>query len=340
MPSFTRQVSMRRGTLRREEAHREVPLRALNRRCHALGVVEILNRDGRAGIDAGLVQRLVAAQFPQWSKLPVTPVEVDGWDNRTYRLGEELTARLPTAECYTLAVDKEHRWLPILAPSLPVPIPVPLAEGAPGEGYPFSWSIRRWLEGQTASLDRIDDLSAFAKSVADFIVALHRVDATDGPRAGAHSFYRGASLAHYDAETRHALAVLDGRIDTGNAAAVWNAALGAAWDGPPVWFHGDMASGNLLVSNGTLAGVIDFGTSGVGDPACDLVIAWTLFSGHSRGAFRNAVDQHPATWVRARGWALWKALIGLAVDIDTNDTLAAVSRRVIDEVLTDHDHAS
>ncbi|MEU4538831.1 aminoglycoside phosphotransferase family protein [Streptosporangium sp. NPDC023825] len=302
-------------------------------------MVESLHGDGRAGIDAALVRRLVAAQFPQWSALPVTPVEVDGWDNRTYRLGDEMTARLPTAAGYVPAVDKEDRWLPILAPSLPVDIPVPLAKGAPGEGYPFSWSIRGWLDGETASLDRIGDLPGFAVSVAGFLLALQRADATGGPPAGAHSFHRGASPAHYDDETRRSLAALDGHVDTVRASAVWDAALEETWSGPPVWFHGDIASGNLLVRDGKLAAVIDFGTSGVGDPACDLVIAWTMFSGESREAFRGAVGQEPATWARARGWALWKALISLVRDLDGDERRAAEHRRVIDEVLADHDRA-
>ncbi|QQQ78557.1 aminoglycoside phosphotransferase family protein [Saccharothrix sp. 6-C] len=285
--------------------------------------------DGRAGIDAGLVARLVAAQFPQWAGLPVTPVEVDGWDNRTYRLGDDMTVRLPTAEGYAPAVRKEHRWLPVLAPSLPVPVPVPLALGVPGEGYPFPWSVRRWLDGRTASPDRVEDLVGFAESVAGFIRALQRADATDGPEAGAHSFYRGASPGHYDDGTRRALAALAGRVDTARAAAVWEDAVSAPErSGPPVWFHGDIAHGNLLVDGGKLAAVIDFGTSGVGDPACDLVIAYTMFSGESRRAFREAVAADDATWARARGWALWKALITLA-DGDER------SRRVVEEVLGD-----
>ena len=316
---------------------RENPLRGGGNGGHTLGMVEGLPTDGRAGIDAGLVKRLVAAQFPQWSGLPVTPVEVDGWDNRTYRLGDEMTVRLPTAAAYAPAVDKEDRWLPILAPSLPVAVPVPLAKGAPGEGYPFGWSVRRWLEGETASGGRIDDLCGFATSVAEFILALQRVDATGGPRAGAHCFHRGAPPAHYDDETRRSLAVLNGRIDTDRASAVWNAALDAPWTGPPVWFHGDIASGNLLVKDGRLTAVIDFGTSGVGDPACDLVIAWTMFSGESRQAFRAAVGQDAGTWARARGWALWKALIGLVQDLDSHEDRAAVNRRVVEEVLADHD---
>lgn len=298
-----------------------------------------LHLDGRAGIDAGLVRRLVASQFPQWSDLPVTPVEVDGWDNRTYRLGDRMTVRLPTGAAYAPGIDKEHRWLPVLASSLPVPVPVPLALGAPGKGYPFRWSVRGWLDGETARVDRVDDLPAFAAAVADVLLALHRVDTTDGPRAGAHSFFRGAAPGHYDAETRRRLAALRGHIDTGRASAVWDAALAASWPGPPVWFHGDVAASNLLVRDGRLTAVIDFGTSGVGDPACDLVIAWTMFSGDSREVFRSAVGQDAATWARSRGWALWKALLGLAADVDTDERKAGVNRRVINEVLTDHDRA-
>ncbi|GAB2600613.1 aminoglycoside phosphotransferase family protein [Streptomyces capparidis] len=293
--------------------------------------------DGRAGIDARLVRRLIAAQFPPWRDLPVRPVEVDGWDNRTYRLGDDMTVRLPTAASYAPAVGKEHRWLPVLAPSLPVPVPEVLALGAPGEGYPHHWSVRRWLDGETASAARIDDLPSFAEAVAEFVLALQHVDATGGPAAGAHSFHRGGPPAHYDEETRRCLAALDGRVDTARASAVWQAALAATWRGAPVWFHGDIAAGNLLVRDGKLAAVIDFGTSGVGDPACDLVIAWTMFSGESREAFRAAVGQDAAMWARARGWALWKALLVLSQDIDTRPESAAEHRRVVDAVLADHD---
>ncbi len=293
-----------------------------------------LNPDGRAGIDAALVKRLVAAQFPQWSDLTVTPVEVDGWDNRTYRLGDELSVRLPTDAAYAPAVDKEHRWLPVIAPLLPVAIPEPLAMGEPGHGYPFHWAIRRWLDGEPAARGNVD-LPGLATSVAEFIVALQRIDTTGAPRAGAHSFYRGAPLDHYDDETRRSLADLTGRLDTAGAAAVWDAARSARWTGPAVWFHGDVASGNLLVRNGKLAAVLDFGTSGVGDPACDLVIAWTLFSGESRAAFRDGVGQADDAWARARGWALWKALIGLAADIDNDQQAAQVTQRLIDDLVAD-----
>ncbi|MEV8097245.1 aminoglycoside phosphotransferase family protein [Kitasatospora sp. NPDC085879] len=291
--------------------------------------------DGRAGIDAALVTRLIAAQFPHWRDLPVTPVEVDGWDNRTYRLGAGMTVRLPTAAGYAPAVAKENRWLPRLAPALPVAVPPVLAVGEPGEGYPYPWSVRGWLPGGTADREPIPDLPAFAVQVADFLRALQACDPTGGPAAGAHSWYRGAPPAHYDAETRRCLAALDGEIDTALAAEVWEAALAAEWDGDPVWFHGDIAAGNLLVEAGRLTAVIDFGTSGVGDPACDLVIAWTLFSGDSREAFRRAVRRPDADWARARGWALWKSLL-MTAELRAEPNRTTSHRRVAEAVLADH----
>ncbi len=288
-------------------------------------------------ITISLVRRLVAAQFPQWADLPIKPVEVGGVDNRTFHLGEDMTVRLPSGPWYALQVDKEQRWLPKLAPLLPLPVPVPLAKGAPAEGYPWQWSVYPWLEGETASSERIADLRQFATRLAEFLVALRRIDATGGPPPGRHNFFRGGPLTVYDAETRQAIAALDGKIDTDTASEVWEAALGATWGGSPVWFHGDVARGNLLVDEeGRLSAVIDFGTSGVGDPSCDLAIAWTLFGGESRDAFRAALGLDEATWARGRGWTLWKALITLAGSIDTDPSEAGTARRVIDEVLADH----
>ncbi|RAJ47121.1 aminoglycoside phosphotransferase (APT) family kinase protein [Kitasatospora sp. SolWspMP-SS2h] len=305
--------------------------------------------DGRAGIDAGLVRRLLRTQFPQWAELPVVPVAVDGWDNRTYRLGDRMTVRLPTHASYVPAVEKENTWLPRLAPSLPLPVPQVLGRGEPGEGYPHPWSVRGWIDGETAAAGHIADLPRFAESVAGFILALHRCDTTGGPLAGAHSFHRGASPSHYDEETRRCLAALGGYVDTAHATAIWNEALAAEWTGPPVWFHGDLAEGNLLVSGGELSAVIDFGTCGVGDPACDLVIAWGLFTGPSRTAFRRAVGQDEGTWARARGWLTWKALLVLAESVEsarkTGRPTAAVSARaetslrVLAEVMADHRRA-
>ena len=236
-----------------------------------------------------------------------------------------MTVRLPSAAHYAPQVEKEHRWLPRLAPLLPLPIPVPLAKGAPAEGYPWQWSVYRWLEGEAAAVGRVTDLRRFAITLAGFLGALQRA-----PQAG--------RCRVYDAETRQAVDALDGRIDTEAALAAWEAALGAEWGGPPVWLHGDVAAGNLLAEEGRLGAVIDFGC--MGDPACDLAIAWTLFGGESREAFRAALGPDEATWARGRGWTLWKGLITLAEHIDTDPSQAAEARRVIDEVLADHRHGA
>ena len=295
-----------------------------------------LGSDG-VRIDSALVRRLISTQFPQWADLPVEPVELDGWDNTTFRLGEEMSVRLPSAGSYVAQVEKEHRWLPKLAPLLPLPIPAPLAKGVSGEGYPYPWSVYRWIEGEPAAVGRIDDPVEFATALADFLAALYRIDPTGGPQPGPHNFFRGGPLAVYDAETRQAIAHLDGKIDTDAASAVWEAALEAKWPGPPVWFHGDVAAGNLLVQGGGLGAVIDFGTSGVGDPACDVTIAWTFLSGRGREAFRAALPVDGATWARGRGWTLWKGLITLAEHADTNPPEAERARRTIDRVLAEHE---
>ena len=239
----------------------------------------------KVDINVSLVGQLVTAQFPQWADLPIRSVEFDGWDNRVFRLGEDMTVRLPSAEAYTPQVEKEHRWLPRLAPLLPLPIPVPLALGVPSDSYPWHWSIYRWLEGENAAIECIDDLQRFATTLARFLAALQLIDPAGGPPPGQHNFFRGGPLAIYDTETRVAIAALHGKIDTDAVTAVWETALKATWHGVPVWFHGDVSAANLLVERGRLSAVIDFGCSGVGDPACDLTIAWTLFSGESREAF-------------------------------------------------------
>ncbi|RUW55894.1 aminoglycoside phosphotransferase family protein [Mesorhizobium sp. M8A.F.Ca.ET.021.01.1.1] len=284
-------------------------------------------------IDVALVRRLIAAQFPHWKNLAVRPVDFGGWDNRTFHLGDEMTVRLPSAAAYSLQVEKEHRWLPRLAPLLPLSIPVPLAMGVPAEGYRWHWSVYGWIEGETAKRERIADLSEFAADLARFLVALRYVDATDGPAPGQHNFFRGGPLTVYDGETRQAISALGNRIDTGAATAVWEIALAAAWEGPSVWFHGDVSRGNLLVEKGRLGAVIDFGTCGVGDPSCDLAIAWTLFEGESRDTFRACLAADEATWARGRGWALWKALIIAAGHIDVARAEIEESWRVIDAVL-------
>ena len=289
-------------------------------------------------IDATLVGRLIRRQFPHWSGLPIAAAEPNGWDNRTFRLGPELLVRLPSADRYAAQVRKEHRWLPVLAPHLPLPIPFPVAMGEPDEGYPWNWSVYQWLGGTPASAARIVDLSEFAVVLARFLACLQKIDPSEGPPPGPHNFFRGGPLEIYDAETRKAIATVQSMINAELATEVWETALATIWYGGPVWIHGDVAAGNLLVSDGRLAAVIDFGCSGVGDPACDLVIAWTFLSGQSREAFRLALPLDAGTWARGRGWALWKALITFAGNLQADQAAAATARRVIDEVLDEHVH--
>ena len=260
----------------------------------------------RNRIDVALARRLIDSQFPQWSGLPITEVDLNGWDNHTFRLGSELSIRLPNGGWYAQGVEKEHRWLPELAPQLPLPIPVPVARGAPDGEYPFPWSVYRWLEGEPAATAPVADLSEFASTLARFLNALAAVDATGGPEPGEHNWFRGAPLGVYEGETLEAIERLGAGDDV---LRVWDEAMATSWDREPVWFHGDVAVGNLLVRDGRLAAVIDFGTSGVGDPACDMVIAWTYLEGPSRERFRAERGVDPGTWARGRGWALWKALI-------------------------------
>lgn len=287
-------------------------------------------------IDASLVRRLIATQFPQWSDLEVRPIEPGGWDNRTFRLGDRMTVRLPSAEHYVQQVEKEHRWLPRLAPHLPLPIPMPLAKGMPGEGFPWRWSVYRWLPGETLAVERVADIRDVAKDLTRFLHAMRQVDTAGGPLPGDHNFHRGGPPGFYDAQTRQALTLLEGEVDTTAAREVWEAALAAPFEEPPVWFHGDIAWGNLLVEHGRLSAVIDFGTSGVGDPACDLAIAWTFFHGESRGVFRDGMELDRGTWARGRGWTLWKALIVLAGMTGAPASEKAKQRAVIEDVLMDH----
>lgn len=290
----------------------------------------------RLPIDSGLARRLIAAQFPEWAHLPIRQVLPGGNDNRTFRLGEELLVRLPSHKAYAAGVEKEQRWLPALAAQLPLPIPAPVGLGAPTDDYPCPWSVYRWLDGETAATAPPADLAQFAEDLAGFLLALQAIDAADGPAAGRHSFHRGGALAVYDAQTREAIAALGEAIDGPAATEAWEAALASAWTAPPIWVHGDVAVNNLLVADGRLCGVIDFGASAVGDPACDLVIAWTLFEGGSREAFRRGLPLDAATWARGRGWALWKALITLANPDGFDPPGQRASAQVLAAVLAEH----
>ncbi len=289
----------------------------------------MLDSDDR--IDASLVKRLVASQFPQWAQLPVAPVENSGWDNRTFHLGSKMSVRLPSGPAYAPAVQKEQKWLPILAPNLSQQIPKPLALGQPSDDFPWHWSVYQWLQGEVASRQRVTDLNQFAKDLARFLMELQQVDAQGGP-VGTH---RGGSLQIWDEQAQAAITALRGKIDGRKAKRLWAQALSAPFNARRVWFHGDVAAGNLLVREGRLAAVIDFGGLGVGDPACDLTIAWTFMDAASRKTFREALAVDEALWARGRGWALWKALIVMAKLIDTNAIEKDASAYAVSQILGD-----
>ena len=292
--------------------------------------------------DVALVGRLLAAQFPQWAELPIEPVRPFGTDNALYRLGDDMVVRLPRRERTSETLQKERRWLPRLAPLLPLAVPVPLAEGNPAEGYPFSWSVYRWLTGETATGGRITDLGQLTADLAQFVAALQRIDPTDGPAPGEHNFFRGEPLGRRDEATRAAIVSLDGEIDVDAVTATWEEALRAPeWERPPVWIHGDLDSRNLLVEEGRLSAVIDWGGLGVGDPACDVMVAWKVLSADTRDIFRTALSLDESTWARARGWALSQALMALSYyTLETNPVLVREAHRWMAEVLADHEPAS
>jgi aminoglycoside phosphotransferase (APT) family kinase protein len=286
-------------------------------------------------IDVALVRRLLAAQLPQWASLPVEPVSSSGTVNAIFRLGEDMAVRLPRVERYVGGLEKELRWLPRLAPHLPLAVPAPLASGEPGEGYPWPWAVYRWLEGETWAVDRVADLREAAADLARFVDALRRLETTGAPSRSRGG--RGAPLAERDAEVRAAIAASRGLVDPRSVTAAWEAALEApVWEGRPVWAHGDLLPGNVLVARGRLSAVIDWGALSVGDPACELMAGWTLLSGESRDVFRATLSVDDATWARARGWALSVAVIALPYYHETNPVFAANAAHWIAEVLADH----
>lgn len=285
-----------------------------------------------ADIDRALVKRLLELQFPQWADLSIEPVKSAGTDNAIYRLGNDMAVRLPRIEDATAHIDKEYRWLPELAPHLPLAIPVPLAKGEPVEGYPWAWSVYRWLDGETATVDCIVDLRQAAIDLGKFVAALHAIDASNGPISN-----RGLPLISRDEETRAAINALRDIYDTDAITEIWDTALEESpWQGSPVWIHGDLHESNLLVKQGKLTAVIDFGIAGVGDPACDMMVAWTLFSGGTRNLFRDTVQVDDATWARGRAWALSFGVVALPYYEKTNPVLTKSARRTINEVLAEY----
>lgn len=283
--------------------------------------------------DAELVRRLIAEQHPRWSSLSVAAVLPRGTDNALYRLGSELVVRLPRREVNVPALRTELEWLPRLAPQLPLAIPEPAATGVAGAGFPFSWAVYRWIEGLPATAERLRDERDAAQALVRFISALRRIDASGGPPPGG----RGGPLAPRDAAVRRALEALSDEIDATAILVRWDEALRApAWDGPGVWVHGDLDARNVVAQDGRIRAVIDFGSLAVGDPACDVMVAWKMLSAEARALFRCGLGVDEATWTRARGWALSQALIALGYYTrETNAALVEEARRWLDAILAE-----
>lgn len=279
--------------------------------------------------DAGLVRRLLRDQFPRWADLPIERVDSFGTDHDIYRLGEDLAVRLPRIGWAVEQAELEATWLPRLAPHLPLALPVPQALGDPGHGFPYRWSVCTWLPGHSAS-EGIDDLEQAAMDLAGFVTALRRIDVTGAPPPSG----RGRALARQDVEVRRAIVELGDRIDGLAALRSWEESLDAApWAGPDVWLHGDLLPGNLLVVDGRLSGVIDFGTLTIGDPACDLLPAWNVFAGRSREIYRHELQADEAIWLRGRGWALRQALVALPYYWDSNPRMVRQASASLAQVL-------
>jgi aminoglycoside phosphotransferase (APT) family kinase protein len=279
--------------------------------------------------DAGLVRRLLTAQFPHWSDLPIERVASFGTDNALYRVGSELVVRLPRIDWAIRDIEKDGKWLEQLRPLLPVELPELLATGTPGEGYPWTWGIYRWLEGENPVVGAIAQPDELARDVGRFVAAVRGLRLSEtrpGSRAG--------SLSERAQETRRAIAEVAGEFDPAAVTTAWEAALRApAWDGPPVWTHGDLLRGNLLLREGRLAAVIDWSLLGVGDPACDAIVAWSVLPSETRELFRAEAGFDDATWARGRGWALTCGLLQIPYYAETNPELADNGRHMVGEIL-------
>ncbi|WP_335338604.1 aminoglycoside phosphotransferase family protein [Bacillus thuringiensis] len=276
-------------------------------------------------IEERLVRRLLVDQFPRWAELPLRKVEPVGTVNAVFRLGDEYSIRLARREGPTTPGGREFLWLPKIAPVVPLEIPVPIAQGCPNNEYPWFWEIHSWLKGETMPIEAIDEIQA-ARDLAEFVLALQQVDPMEGPLG------RGIPLAQRDKDFRYWLARFNGDPAV---SAVWESALSAPpWNGPPVWHHGDLDTRNWLVRDKRISGVIDWGMMGIGDPACDVMVAWKLHSPEARDVFLDATRTDDATLARARGWVVSQAVAILAYYTPQNNpTLYNEAKSWLDLVL-------
>jgi len=286
--------------------------------------------EGEIDIDIALVKRLLTEQFPHLAERSITVVRSTGTVNAIYRLGDEFYARLPRLEEWAESIDNEWTWLPKLAPHISLNIPKPLARGRPANGYPCPWAIYHWIAGVLYHDDLISDERQVAYDLANFILELRSIDGLGAPRGGRRP------LIELDATTCSAIESSRGVIDTQAASAAWALSLESPpWDGKPVWIHGDLLKSNLLVQGGRLCAVIDFGGVGIGDPAADVVPAWSVFSKVGRETFRQALEVDDNTWSRARGYALHQALMIIPYYPKTNPEFVTMAKRTVEEILTE-----
>ncbi len=286
-------------------------------------------------IDQKLAQRLINEQFPEFKNFPIKPVKKQGHDNKTFRLGNDMLIRMPTASEYALKVPIEQAFLPKLKPHLTVPIPEPIKMGAPSCIYPLHFSIYKWLEGDSANNLDIDSksLETIAKQLAIFLNELRSIHHIDGPVPGQHNWWRGSHISVYSENAQKQIDQLKNIIDINRARKLWEQASQTKWNKAPVWIHGDFSSGNILFNDTSLTGVIDFGGMGTGDPACDLGIAWTFLKEKSRQIFIEDCALDDNTWLRAKAWCLWKSTFELCQVHKINSKIAEYHKDIIYEIL-------
>ena len=283
-------------------------------------------------INAALVKQLLASQFPGWADLRLRVLSGAGTDNAMYKLGDDKVVRLPRTARSATNIDKERLWLPKLAPCLPISIPTILGKGSPAATYPLPWLIYRWLEGQTPNTESMLDRHLAAIDLGNFVVEMKKISSVNGPKSK-----RGQPLSTRDEETRFAITSLTDTYDVSVLIDMWESALTSPlWSEAPVWIHGDLHAGNVLTQNHRVTAVVDFGSAGVGDPACDMMVAWTLLTPETRQIFRSIVQPDHATWARGRGWALTFGIVAYPYYRISNPTLARIAKRTIEQTIADY----
>lgn len=280
-----------------------------------------------------LVKDLLLGQFPEWASDPIQIMQPEGTDNAMYRLGNNKLIRLPRTKGSSLNIEKEMTWLPKLEPSLPIPIPKIIGTGFPDKDYPFHWLICEWLDGLNPNQEGMLDEHMAAKDLGAFVKAMQHINPVNGP-----SCRRGKPLNTCDEEVKKSIPLLKELYDEKLISELWEFTSNVPlWEHDPVWIHGDLHSGNLLAKEKKIVGVVDWGLAGVGDPACDMMVAWTLLGQEGRKIFRSIVQPDDDTWHRGRGWALFLGIVGYPYYRITNPIFASIAKRALDQVTTNHE---